>query len=155
MKNRVLTMIIIILIAITLILTAAVFVWNYLDNKNNPDSQANATAISTPEPLTPKQVKENTIFVKGILTNLSTPKNVISMDLAFEVENAKTKEDFEYLLDSVVKATIISILNDTTVDQINGAKGTDSFASTLLNKLNPLFKNGKIKRIDITNKVIS
>jgi flagellar protein FliL len=154
MKNRMLTMIIIILIAITLILTAAVFAWNYIDKQNNPDNPA-AVSTSTPKPLTTKEMKENTIFVKDILTNLSTPDNVVSISLAFEVENKKTKEDFENLLDSVVQSTIISILNDTTIEEINGAKGTDAFVSNLMNRLNPLFKNGKIKRIDVTKKVIS
>jgi len=154
MKNRMLTMIIIILIAITLILTAAVFVWNYLDDKSDPAGSA-AVSTSTPKPITPKEQNENTIVVKDILTNLNTPKNVISVSLAFEVENKKTKEDFENLLDSVVKSTIISILNDTSVDQINGSKGSDAFVSSLMNRLNPLFKNGKIKQISVTNKVIS
>lgn len=152
MKNRVLTMVIIILIAITLILTAAVVVWFILDNKSN----ANSTISEISKPLNSKEIKENTVFVEGIITNLSAPKNsVISISLAFELENKKTKEDFENLLGSYIKGEIIKILNDKKEEEIQGTQGTDELVTALMNQLNPLFNNGKIKRIDVTNKVIS
>lgn len=154
MKNRVLTMVIIILIAITLILTAAVVVWFILDNKSNANSTI--SGIQASKPLNPKEIKENTVYVDGIVTNLSSPKNsVISISLAFELENKKTKEDFENLLGSYIKGEIIKILNDKKVEEIWEAHGTDEFVTTLMNQLNPLFNNGKIKRIDVTNKVIN
>jgi len=152
MKNRVLTMVIIILIAITLILTAAVVVWNTMDKNSNSAIGSEDTG----KPISSQQVKDNTVIVKEIVTNLNaTSTKVIRISLAFQLENEKTKKDFENLLESYVKGTIIQTLNDLKVDQIKGKQGSDDLAASLMNQLNPLFQNGKIKRIDVTDKVIN
>lgn len=150
-----LTMVIIVLIAITLILTSAVVVWFSLDKKIQSATNG-VESTSTSNPISSKEVKENTVVVKEIVTNLdSTSTVVIRTSLAFQLENEKTKVDFENLLDSYIKGTIIKILNDTKVEQIKGKQGSDDFTSALMEQLNPLFQNGKIKRIDITDKVIN
>ncbi|TCZ80232.1 flagellar basal body protein FliL [Paenibacillus albiflavus] len=145
-------MVIIILIAITLILTAAVLVWNTMDKNSNSAIGSEDTA----KPISSQQVKDNTVIVKEIVTNLNASSTtVIRVSLAFQLENEKTKKDFENLLESYVKGTIIQTLNDLKVDQIKGKQGSDDLAASLMNQLNPLFQNGKIKRIDVTDKVIN
>ncbi|MCR8642184.1 flagellar basal body-associated FliL family protein [Paenibacillus sp. N1-5-1-14] len=153
MKNRLLSMVIIILISITLILVASFFIWNYMDKSSATETGVTTETKATKAP-TPKEVKANTVIVKEIATNLMPITSVVRISLAFELENSKTKEDFENLLDSQVKGTIIRTLNDMTVDQLQGSKGNDNLVSALMNRLNPLLKRGTIKQISITDKVI-
>jgi len=152
MKNRVITTVIIILISITLILTAAVVVWFALDKRIETKMGSESTAA----PISSQEVKDNTVLVKEIVTNLDAPSTVvIRISLAFQLSNEKTKTDFENLLDSYVKGAIIQTLNDMKVDDIKGKQGSENLTTSLMNQLNPLFQNGKIKRIDVTDKVIN
>ncbi|WP_442600939.1 flagellar basal body-associated FliL family protein [Paenibacillus sp. KN14-4R] len=153
MKNRLLSMVIIILVSITLILVASFFIWNYMDKSSASGTPATTEAKSS-KSLSTKEMKDNTVIVKEIATNLMPITSVVRISLAFELENSKTKEDFENLLDSQVKGTIIKTLNDMTVDQLQGSKGNDNLIATLINRLNPLLKRGTIKQISITDKVI-
>lgn len=153
-NNKLFILIVGILIAITLILAAAVGLWVLIDKKSNdtvPGAAATTNVKPAKEPST-TEIKANTVIVKDIQTNLSG-NTFISITFAFELENAKTKDDFDNLLDSKVKGTIIEVLNDLTKEQVDGSKGNDLITSTLLNKLNPSLKQGKIKQIYVTNKV--
>lgn len=157
-KNKIFILIVSILIAITLILTAAFVLWNYMEKNSeskDPSGQAQAAVASVKptKPPTAEQVKANTAYVKDILTNLSGG-GFIKMTLAFELENSKGKAEFDNLLDSAVKGTIVQTLADMTTEQVQGSKGNDLLTSTLMNKLNPSLQEGKIKQIWITDKVL-
>ena len=155
-KNKIFILIVSILIAITLILTAAFVLWNYMEK--SPDatdpSQVAEKQVKPTKPTTAAQVQENTVLVKDVLTNLAAVDRYIKVSLAFELENKKAKVEFEHLLDSKVKGVIVQTLSDFTPEQIQGSKGLDLLTSTLLNKLNPMLQDGKIKQIMITDKAI-
>ncbi|MDR6883866.1 flagellar basal body-associated FliL family protein [Bacillus sp. 3255] len=158
-KNKIFVLVVSILIAITLILTAAFVLWNFMEKNSqssDPAEQAQKAVASVKPTKAPsaETVKANTAIIKDILTNLSGSQNFIKISFAFEMENAKGKTEFDSLLDSAVKGTIVQTLGDMTKDQIEGSKGSDSLTSTLMNKLNPLLHDGKIKQIWITDKVL-
>jgi flagellar FliL protein len=158
-KNKIFILIVSILIAITLILTAAFVLWNFMEKNNqskDPAVQAQEAVASVKPTKAPsaEAVKANTAIIKDILTNLSGSQNFIKISFAFELENSKTKTEFDSLLDSAVKGTIVQALGDLTKEQIEGSKGSDGLTSTLMNKLNPLLHEGKIKQIWITDKVL-
>ncbi|BFT73066.1 MULTISPECIES: flagellar basal body-associated FliL family protein [Paenibacillus] len=158
-KNKIFILIVSILIAITLILTAAFVLWNFMEKSNqskDPAAQAQDAVASVKPTKAPsaEAVKANTAIIKDILTNLSGSQNFIKISFAFELENSKGKTEFDSLLDSAVKGTIVQTLGDLTKDQIEGSKGSDSLTATLMNKLNPLLHEGKIKQIWITDKVL-
>ncbi len=158
-KNKIFILIVSILIAITLILTAAFVLWNFMEKNNqskDPAVQAQEAVASVKPTKAPtaEAKKANTAIIKDILTNLSGSQNFIKISFAFELENSKGKAEFDSLLDSAVKGTIVQALGDLTKDQIEGSKGSDSLISTLMNKLNPLLHEGKIKQIWITDKVL-
>ncbi|MBP1961102.1 flagellar basal body-associated FliL family protein [Paenibacillus aceris] len=158
-KNKIFILIVSILIAITLILTAAFVLWNFMEKNNeskDPSVQAQDAAASVKPTKAPsaEAVKANTAIIKDILTNLSGSQNFIKISFAFELENSKGKTEFDSLLDSAVKGTIVQTLGDLTKEQIEGSKGSDNLTSTLMNKLNPLLHAGKIKQIWITDKVL-
>lgn len=158
-KNKIFILIVSILIAITLILTAAFVLWNFMEKNNeskDPAAQAQdaVASVKPTKPASAETVKANTSVIKDILTNLSGSQNFIKISFAFEMENAKAKSEFDSLLESAVKGSIVKILGDMTKDQIEGSKGSDSLTSTIMNKINPLLHEGKIKQIWITDKVL-
>lgn len=156
LKSRLFIMVVAILIAITLILTAAFVLWNYMDKGNQSSqeqAQNSAKGVKTAKALTPDQVKENTVIMKDILTNLSGNDKFIKVSFAFELENKKAADEFTKL-DFKMKAIIVQTLADMTPDQVSGGKGFDTLTSALMNKMNPLLHEGKLKQIWITEKVL-
>ncbi|WP_068774632.1 flagellar basal body-associated FliL family protein [Paenibacillus sp. FJAT-26967] len=145
LKNRFFLMTVSILVAITLILTAAFVLWTFMDNK------AETSGSEDSKPITTLEIKENTVIMKDIITNLAEPGSFIKISLAFELENKKAKVDFENLIDSRIKGTIIRTLSDMKAEQIQGSKGQDNLTNTLISKLNTHLNEGKIRRINITD----
>ncbi|WP_159884385.1 flagellar basal body-associated FliL family protein [Paenibacillus puerhi] len=161
-KSKIFIMVVAILIAITLILTAAFVLWNYMDKSGASDATAqaqnSARGVKSGKILTPDQVKEFTVEMKEVLTNLAGSGNgasnkFVKVSFAFELENKKGKEDFEKL-QSRMKAIVIQTLADMTPDQVSGKKGFDNLTSALMNRMNEELHNGKLQRILITDIVL-
>jgi flagellar FliL protein len=155
-KSKMFLMVVAILIAITLILTAAFILWNYMEkNSTDPAEQAqnSANQVKQTKKATPEETKANTVILKDILTNLATNNRFIKASFAIELENAKAKDEFDKL-DFKMKAIIVQTLSDMTPEQVQGSKGLDNLTSTLMNKMNPLLSFGKIKQIWITDNVL-
>jgi flagellar FliL protein len=155
-KSKMFLMVVAILIAITLILTAAFILWNYMEkNGADPTEQAlnSANEVRQTKKATPDETKANTVILKDILTNLATNNRFIKASFAIELENIKAKDEFEKL-DFKMKAIIVQTLSDMTPEQVQGSKGLDNLTSTLMNKMNPLLTLGKIKQIWITDNVL-
>ncbi|WP_028550431.1 flagellar basal body-associated FliL family protein [Paenibacillus sp. UNC451MF] len=156
LKSRIFLLVVAILIAITLILTAAFILWNYMDKSNqNTQDQAisSANQVKQSKKVSPDETKENTVIMKDILTNLAANNRFIKASFAFEMENKKAKEEFEKL-DFKMKAIIVQTLADMTPEQVQGSKGFDNLTAVLMNKMNPLLSSGKIKQIWITDNVL-
>ncbi|CAG7623609.1 flagellar basal body-associated FliL family protein [Paenibacillus allorhizosphaerae] len=155
-KSKIFIMVVAILIAITLILTAAFVLLNYMDKSNQnlqEQAQNSAREVKTPKKLTPDQVKENTTVMKDILTNLAGSSKFIKVSIAFELENKKAKDEFDKL-DTKMKAIVVQTLADMTPEQVSGSKGFDNLTSTLMNKMNPFLAQGKLNQILVTDIVI-
>ncbi|GAB7053987.1 MULTISPECIES: flagellar basal body-associated FliL family protein [Paenibacillus] len=150
-------MVVAVLIAITLILTAAFILWNYMDKANGTlrdQAQQSASEVKSGKKLTPDEVRDNTFSMKDVLTNLSGGNNkFIKVSFAFELENKKAREEFEKL-ETQMKAIVIQTLADMTPDQVSGSKGFDNLTSALMNKMNPLLQQGKLNQILITDIVL-
>lgn len=150
-------MVVAVLIAITLILTAAFILWNYMDKANDTlrdQAQQSASEVKSGKKLTPDEVRDNTFSMKDVLTNLSGGNNkFIKVSFAFELENKKAREEFEKL-ETQMKAIVIQTLADMTPDQVSGSKGFDNLTSALMNKMNPLLQQGKLNQILITDIVL-
>jgi flagellar FliL protein len=156
LKNKIFVMVIGMLIAITLILAAAFFLWTMMGKSNGNDAglKASADKVKTAKEPTAAEIKENTVILKDILTNLANNSRFIKVSFAFELENKKAKAEFENLLDSKVKGTIIKTLSDMTPEQVSGSKGYDNLTAALMNTLNTYLHEGKIKEIMITDIVL-
>lgn len=159
-KSKIFIMVVAILIAITLILTAAFVLWNYMDkSSSDPQDQAQQLVreVKTGKKLTPVQVKENTVEMKDVLTNLATASGAsakfVKVSFAFELENKKAKEEFDFQ-QSRMKAIVIETLADMTPEQVSGKKGFDNLTSALMNRMNELLHEGKLNQILITDIVL-
>ncbi len=157
MFKKMIPVLIIVLISITLIISAAVILWTYLDRSPasaDPNKQAvNSVQSVKPQDKTAKQISDLTVKMDDITTNLSN-NQFIKIGFAFELENKKTTEEFS-LLDFKVKSIIIETLSDLTPEQIKGSKGIDFLSTSLMNKINLILQEGKVTHINITNFVLS
>lgn len=152
LKSKLFIFLVAILVAITMILTAAFILYNYLDHSSNPDKAAAAEAKV--KPLTAEQVKNNTVMINDITTNLAEPDRFLKVSFAFELENEKTKTEFTQL-DFKVKDIIIRTMADMKADEVKGSKGQSNLISNLMNKINStVLTTGKLKQIYITDLVL-
>lgn len=156
MKNRIFMLVIGVLIAITLILAAAFILWNFMD-KNTAQSESELAKNSVEQvrgkTQTAAEIKENTVEIKDILTNLAGNDKFIKISFAFELDNKKAKAEFEQI-SFIAKSIVISTLADMTPEQVQGSKGQENLISVLMNKINPHLKEGKLKQIYITDRVL-
>ena len=146
------------LIVIGLILAASFFLWNFLEKKNetnDPNMKAQSTVAKvTNKPHTAAEVKELTVIMKDITTNLAAKDKIVVIGFAFELENKKAFEEFNYL-DFKIKGIINQTLADLTPEQISGSKGQDNLTAILINKINAVLKEGKLVHINITSFILS
>lgn len=153
-KNKLFMIIIAMLIVITLILVAFFTLWNIMDKKSEPadPSEAAKASVSQVEgkKLTPAQIKEQTVFMENILTNLAEKSRVVKASFAFTMDSKKSKEEFD-TVSFKVKSIIIQSLADMKADQIQGSKGQEFLISTLMNKINEILTQGKVNSISITD----
>ncbi|NOU93425.1 flagellar basal body protein FliL [Paenibacillus sp. LMG 31456] len=155
-KSKIFLLVVAVLIAITLILTAAFILWNYMEKASSDPqelAQNSAKEVKPAKKLSPEETKASTVILKDILTNLATNNRFIKASFAIELENTKAKDEFEKL-DFKMKAIIVQTLSDMTPEQVQGSKGLDNLTSALMNKMNPLLSSGKIKQIWITDSVL-
>jgi flagellar FliL protein len=152
--KKILPFIIAILIVITLILTAAFFLWNFLNKDNNTKDPASIAASSvanvTPKVLSAAKKKELTVVMKDITTNLASKGKIIVVGFAFVMENKKAVTEFTDL-EVKVKSIINQTLADLTVEQVSGGAGQDTLTSMLMNKINLFMIEGKVTEINIAN----
>lgn len=157
LKNKLFMIIIAMLIVITLILVAFFALWNFME-KSNVSSDPHQAAKSSAESVQGKKVsaeetKANTVIIKDILTNLADKDRVIKASFAFELDNKKAKAEFENL-DFKMKGIINQTLADMTAEQVQGSKGQENLKSTLMNKINSILSEGKLKQVWITDVIV-
>jgi flagellar FliL protein len=152
--KKILPFIIAILIVITLILTAAFFLWNFLNKSDASKDPASIAASSvahvSPKVLSAAKKKALTVVMKDITTNLASKGKIIVVGFAFVMENKKAVTEFT---DSEVKVKSIinQTLADLTVEQVSGGAGQDALTSMLMNKINLFMLEGKVTEINIAN----
>lgn len=158
--KKMLPWLITILLAITLIAIVAIILLNNIlgDDKNSGSKAADSVKNVQAERISASKRVDVTSEIKEIRTNLLDPEYIVDLDFAFQLENKKTKEDFEKIKDIVIKPIIISTLGDMTPESLNGSKGKDELKSKLLNLINQKLKEtteGKLVNVDITDFIIA
>jgi len=154
--KRMLPWLITILLAITLIVVAAFFIYDRLFNDSGIGSGEVDKIVEQvePEKLTADERVEMTAEIQDIRTNLLDTNYVVVMSLAFRLDSKKAKEEFEKIKDISIKPIIIRTLSDMTEEELRGSKGKDELNARLFNLINPELTHGRLTKVEITNIII-
>lgn len=156
MLKRMMPWLIMIFVVITIIVVTAILLWTFLWQDNSRNLVAGtAGSVSDVEAtkLPAAKVKELSVEVNDVLTNLKSGE-FIRVSFTFELNNENGKEEF-MLLDFKIKALIINTLSDLTPEDVAGSKGKDFISSTLINEINGILQEGKVRAVNITDFVLS
>ncbi|GKU78633.1 flagellar basal body-associated FliL family protein [Paenibacillus sp. L3-i20] len=151
--KKMLPWLITILLSITLIAIVAIILFRSLFNDNAGEKEAKEPVKI--EVLSAKERVEVTSELKEFRRNLKDPEYVVIMNFAFQLDNKKTKADFDQLLEIEIKPIISRTIADMTAEELNGSKGEDALESKLLNLINPAIPKGKLVKVEITDFIIS
>lgn len=147
--KKMLPWLITILLAITLIVLAGFLVFNGLNNDKN-DVPSAVQSVETKH-MSADEIVEVTSEIIDIKTNLVDPDYIVMVNFAFQLDTAKSKEEFDKIKEIKIKPIILKTLADTKSEDLNGAKGKDQFNAKLINLINKTLTEGKLTQIEITN----
>ncbi|TYS16276.1 flagellar basal body-associated protein FliL [Rossellomorea vietnamensis] len=139
MKNKLLTITLILLVTITLVGVLALVVLL----KFNEDE--------TKEP-TIDEVIEASVDVPELTTNLLSG-DYIKISFKVQTDGKKAKEELEKR-DFQVKNIIIEELSELKSDELQGKEGKQQLETTIKDKANSLMQEGKVERVYITSYII-
>jgi len=139
-KNKLLTIMLIILVSITLVGVVALLIVMQL-NKTEEDKKPNID-----------QILESSVDIPEITTNLAANKFIrISLKVqtdSVEAAEELTKRDFQ------VKNIVITELSEMTPAELEGKAGKTMFESALKTKIGELMDDGEIQQVYITSYII-
>lgn len=141
MKNKMLTVMLIILTSITLVgVVALIFVFQF----NNGAKADQGPTID--------EIIEASVDVPEITTNLEG-KNVIRISLKIQTDGKDaaeelTKRDFQ------VKNIVIQELSEMTADELEGKEGKQTFENAIKAQVDELMESGEVQKVYITSYVI-
>ena len=152
--KKMLPWLITILLAITLIVIAAFLI---MDKIFPSDVNAVTRVVQNVETkhLSADEIVELTAEITEIKTNLADPDYIVSIKLAFQLNTAKSKAEFEKIKEIKIKPIIIKTLADTKPEELNGASGKDQFSSKLVNLINKTLTEGMITQIEVTDYIMA
>ena len=144
MKNKILTITLIILVSITLIGVVAFVVITQIGGKDGADAVQAEPDIDT--------VLESSVDVEEITTNLKG-SNFVKIALKVQTDSKEaaeelTKRDFQ------MKDILIEELSELSAEDLEGKKGKEVLQNTLKSKFNELMQEGQIQRAYITSCII-
>jgi Flagellar basal body-associated protein len=155
--KRLLPWLITILLAITLIVVAAFFIYDRLFNDSGSESGEIDRIVEQvePEKLTADERVAMTAELQDIRTNLLDTDYIVVMSFAFRLDSKKAKEEFEKIKDISIKPIVIRTLSDMTEEQLRGSQGKDELNAKLFNLINPELTHGRLTKVEITNFIIT
>ncbi|PIC65627.1 flagellar basal body-associated protein FliL [Sporosarcina sp. P13] len=142
MKNKLLTISLIILVSITLIgVVAVVLILNFNKDSNASGKGPNIDAII-----------EASVDIDEIITNLSG-RNFIRLSLKIQTDGKKAAEELKKR-DFQVKNMVIQEVSEMTVKDFEGKAGKQQFENTIKAQINELMQDGEIQKVYIVSYII-
>ncbi|TQR07747.1 flagellar basal body-associated protein FliL [Psychrobacillus soli] len=139
-KNKLLTIMLIILVSITLVGVIALLIIFQLNKGEEVKGQ------------TIDEIIESSVDIPEITTNLATNKFIrISLKVQMDSPEAGeelTKRDFQ------VKNIVITELSEMTPEDLEGKQGKTMFQATLKTKIDELMDDGEVQQVYITSYII-
>ena len=140
MKNKLLTVSLIILVSITLIGVVALILVMQLDKGD----EVKEPSID--------EIIESSVDVEEITTNLGD-RQFIRLTLKIQTENKDAAEELAKR-DFQVKNIVIQELSEMTEKDLEGKIGKLAFEDALKSQLNPLMQEGKVVKVYIVSYII-
>lgn len=141
MKNKVLTISLIILVCITLLGVVALILVMQL---NKGDAKETEPTID--------EIIENSVDIEEITTNL-VGKQFIRISLKIQTDNKKAAEELAKR-DFQVKNIVIQELSEMTPQDLEGKVGKQALEDSIKSHLNPLMQSGEIQKVYIVSHII-
>lgn len=152
--KKMLPWLITILLAITLIVIAAFLIMDKIFPSDTNEVSRVVQNVETKH-LSADEIVELTAEITEIKTNLADPDYIVSIKLAFQLNTAKSKAEFEKIKEIKIKPLIIKTLADTKPEELNGANGKDQLSSKLVNLINKTLTEGMITQIEVTDFILA
>ncbi|MFJ7677754.1 flagellar basal body-associated protein FliL [Peribacillus sp. NPDC097206] len=141
MKKKLLTIILIMLVAITLVGVIAVVVVTKL---SDPTSAEDKPSID--------EIVKSSVEIPEITTNLAG-NDYIKISFMVQTDSKKAKEELEKR-NFQVKNIIITELSEMKATDLTGKKGKEKLQNTLQTKINELMEEGKVEKVYITSSIL-
>lgn len=139
-KNKLLTIMLIILVCITLLGVVALL---FISQLNKPDEESGPTI---------DEIVESSIDIPEITTNLAGNK-FIRISLKVQTDSKEAAEEL-IKRDFQVKNIVITELSEMTPEDLEGKQGKATFQSSLKTKINELMNDGEVQQVYITSYII-
>lgn len=147
-KNKLISMMLILLIAVTLLGVVAFVLWQtYLKPEPAAKSEQQVT-----EQMSAEEFQKATLETEEIRTNLISG-NLILAKFAIQTENEKAKNELELRKPQVIHI-IIKTLSSMKPEDVQGAGGIEKMEEAIKKELNPLLKEGKVLKVITTHKIV-
>ncbi|MGE7766393.1 flagellar basal body-associated protein FliL [Peribacillus sp. NPDC096540] len=141
MKKKLLTIMLIILVAITLVGVIAVVVVTKLSDPTSAEGKPSIDEIII-----------SSVEIPEITTNLSG-NDYIKISFMVQTENKKSKAELEKR-SFQVKNIIITELSEMKATELTGKKGKEKLQITLKTRINELMEEGKVEKVYITSLIL-
>ncbi|MFJ7507972.1 flagellar basal body-associated protein FliL [Peribacillus simplex] len=141
MKKNLMTIMLIILAAITLVGVIAVVVVTKL---SDPTSAEDKPSID--------EIVKSSVEIPEITTNLAG-NDYIKISFMVQTENKKAKEELEKR-NFQVENIIITELSEMKAEELTGKKGKEKLQEVLKTRLNELMEEGKVEKVYITSSIL-
>lgn len=141
MKKNLLTIMLIILVAITLVGVIAVVVVTKI---SDPTSAEDKPSID--------EIVKSSVEIPEITTNLAG-NDYIKISFMVQTENKKAKEELEKR-NFQVKNIIITELSEMKAEELTGKKGKEKLQEALKTRMNELMEEGKVEKVYITSSIL-
>lgn len=152
--KKMLPWLITILLAITLIVVAAFLLMDKISPSDGNEVNQAVQKVEAKK-LSADEIVELTSQITDIKTNLADPDYILSVDIAFQLDSAKSKEEFEKIKAIKITPLIIKAIADAKPEDLNGASGKDQFSSKLVNIINKNLTEGTITQIEFTKFILA
>ena len=139
-KNKLLTIMLIILVCITLIGVIALLIVSQL-NKGDEEEKPSID-----------EIVESSVDIAEITTNLAG-ENFIRISLKVQTDSLEAAEELAKR-DFQVKNIVITELSEMTPEQLDGKEGKVAFEYSLKIKINELMDSGEVQQVYITSYII-
>ncbi|MBE1553455.1 flagellar basal body-associated protein FliL [Sporosarcina limicola] len=141
MKNKVLTVSLIILVCITLLGVVALV---FATQLNKGDDSSKEPSID--------EIINSSVDIEEITTNL-VGKKFIRISLKIQTDNKKAAKELEKR-EFQVKNIVIQKLSEMTPEDLQGKSGKVALEDALKSQLNPLMQEGEVQKVYIVSYII-